>query len=1069
MNALTNPLTDSGDVDDPFANEVAANANADSGINLETHFPDGSPRPERLSEDTTYEEFLEWFEGSAMQGQMENYYSHRPETMNALSENSPGYERNEAGRYVNKNGEELYYYTGPDYENEKRNGAGLNANADYVTMDEIRKRYEEDTVLHKHFDSVDQYVSYITDRQDLIDSGQIMDKWERSNQLWHDTFMRTRDGRGGPNAQYIADILEGERRRVEEAELAANAGLAEQYGIETNITDDNGNTLRWNGSGYSLIERYKEDDKWGRKLTMAAASYIMTAGLAPALSGTLGAAGGKAAASAISNLATQYMQNGEVDWGSALMAAATAYGGQALSDSLAGSGVLGGIGDKITQFGDGIMAGGGDILSSAIQAGGMSLVTQLVMNGDIDWKDAAIAAAIAGGTTALQGFLSDIGKSGSETEVLEEIKVTAQRKGTQVGDGLWQLDDGTVISDTGNVLGNIANLDLDGDGLLNANDLQDIDVNHDYVDENYVAFQDAYAGEEHVYVDANGKPVDPARVKWSLEQDGYVDGNGNLVTRVNHYEVYGGDRGELEWQFGFNDDGTVSTTDGAIYYENGELAYEKVNGQWQDSDGNIIDDPAQADELTMIAAKAIDEPLNSVTYFDQDGNPITYKYPPAGLKDNYEQGQFSGLIFGPNGEAQEVWYDPVTNTEYIKAQGTTEIIAIRNPEAPQTENQTDVENNSDNSAETGNDNSSDAGQGQGGDPDNDTATQPGSGDSGAAGGLDGGGGGNVQTPPTIQQIEDVSNVTGLSIEDITDALANGSTLQDIIDSVNAGSSNNTSGGATSGGSGNDSVTSGSEDIGTDTSGNTGSGNGNVPGGATSAYEMRVQELIARGMSRAEAVANQNYAVAQGWDLNDDGAVTNAEYAQATSTGGGQTGGNADSGDAQTGGNTGGSSDGTGTGTGSGTGTGTGTGAGTGAGDGNGNGSGAGSGTGTGDGTGTGAEGSGSGSGSGAGTGEDTGAENGAGTGAGGGGGEGGGVGGGTGGGSGTTPGIGTGTAPGAGGGNGLGSGNGAGMLSAGGKGASTPYWSPIREQTMLPKYVQHRAALTASLWNDLMK
>jgi hypothetical protein len=495
--SLSNPLTDANQEDDPFANEVAANADADSGINLETHFPDGSPRPERLTEDTTYEEFLEWFEGSAMQGQMENYYSHRPETMNALSENSPGYERNEAGRYVNEAGEELFYYTGPDYDNEKRNGAGLNANADYVTMDEIRKRYEEDTVLHKHFDSVDQYVSYITDRQDLIDSGQIMDKWERSNQIWHDTFMRTRDGRGGPNGQYMADILEAERRRVEEAELAANAGLAEQYGIETNITDDNGNQLRWNGSGYSLIERYKEDDKWGRKLTMAAASYIITAGLAPALSGTLGAAGGKAAASAISNLATQYMQNGEVDWGSALMAAATAYGGQALSDSLAGSGILGSVGDSVTEFGDSLFSGGGDVLTSAMQAGGMSLVTQLVMNGDIDWKNAAVAAAIAGGTAALQGFLADIGKEGSESDVLQEIEVTAKHKGTLVGEDMYQLDNGTVIyapaDGNTSVLGNMADLDLDGDGQITGNDLEEIQANnYEFKDPNPIGPNDYY-------------------------------------------------------------------------------------------------------------------------------------------------------------------------------------------------------------------------------------------------------------------------------------------------------------------------------------------------------------------------------------------------------------------------------------------------------------------------------------------------------------------------------------------------------------------------------------------------
>ena len=334
--SLSNPLTDANQEDDPFANEVAANADADSGINLETHFPDGSPRPERLSEDTTYEEFLEWFEGSAMQGQMESYYSHRPETMNALSENSPGYERNEAGRYVNDKGEALYYFTGPDYDNEKRNGAGLNADADYLTAYDIKAEYEKDRVLQETFGDWGTYWSYINDRQNLIDSGQLLDKWDRSNQLWHDTFMRTRDGRGGPNGQYMADILEAERRRVEDAEVALNAQLAQQYGIEPTMTDTNGNILRWNGSGYSLIERYKEDDKWGNKLAWGAAGMILTAGLSPALIGALGSTAGSAAASAISNSAMQLMQNGNLSLQEAIMAGAIAALGDVVAKQLGG-------------------------------------------------------------------------------------------------------------------------------------------------------------------------------------------------------------------------------------------------------------------------------------------------------------------------------------------------------------------------------------------------------------------------------------------------------------------------------------------------------------------------------------------------------------------------------------------------------------------------------------------------------------------------------------------------------------------------------------------------------------
>ena len=426
-NALANPLTaEDSPLDNTAANDLA------------------TERPARLSSDMSYEEFLDWYEGSGIQNQYETYRETKGWD-EWTGDAAPPYERNEAGRYVNENGEELFYYTGPDYETEYRNGAGLNADADYMTMADIEAKYNEDTVLNRVFDSVEQYTAYIRDRQDLIDQGVIMDKWEKENQLWNDPFFRRRDGRGGPNADAMADILKAETQRREQAEWDANAQLADKYGIEQTITDTNGNILVWNGSGYSLKERYKEDDKWGRNLSIMAGGAIISAALGPALAGQLGAAAGKAAASAISNMATQFIKNGEVDWESAILSAATAYGGAQLSESLAGSGVLGGIGDSITEFGDSIMSGGGNILQSALQAGGMSLVTQLVNEGEIDWKDAAIAAAIGGGTAALQNFLSDIGKPDAQGEVLEEITVTAQRKGTLVGEGLYQLDNGTVI------------------------------------------------------------------------------------------------------------------------------------------------------------------------------------------------------------------------------------------------------------------------------------------------------------------------------------------------------------------------------------------------------------------------------------------------------------------------------------------------------------------------------------------------------------------------------------------------------------------------------------------------
>jgi hypothetical protein len=54
--------------------------------------------------------------------------------------------------------------------------------------------------------------------------------------------------------------------------------------------------------------------------------------------------------------------------------------------------------------------------------------------------------------------------------------------------------------------------------------------------------------------------------------------------------------------------------------------------------------------------------------------------------------------------------------------------------------------------------------------------------------------------------------------------------------------------------------------------------------APDAYEARIQELMStRGMSREQAVANQSSAMNQGTDFNNDGAVTNNEWAQFQQT------------------------------------------------------------------------------------------------------------------------------------------------------------------------------------------
>ena len=615
----------------------------------------------------------------------------------------------EDGNFYNEDGERVYYWVVPGETDSvigggsETKGIGQDRGA-YYTESEIRGAWnaKEGMGYLKKQVSWEDYWGFIQERQGLIQTGDLPDPTtaeymadypaEKVEKNFTDN-VGSSFGGGREEEKYYGQVHaagQHARQKAMENWIQLNASLMSKYGIPAEWRNSDGDLFVFNGSTFSRVHKAEGPD-YG-KMFASVMIGAFTAGVAgpmitSALTSSLGAAGAKAASSAIINLAKSYVTTGELSIEDALLSAALSYGGSELSDALQGSGVIGDIGSKITDFGNDLASNGGDILTSALTAGGMSLVTQMVKDGEIEWKDAAIAAAMAGGTTALKGFLADIGKADSEGEVLEEIKVTAQHKGTKVGEDMYQLEDGTVIyapaDGNSNVLGNMADLDTDGDGFLNANDLQEIDVTHDYVDENYVPYKEAYAGKDDVYVDANGRPVDPVGIKYSLNKDGYVDGNGNLVTKVSYGDVYGGNadlgpvdnQGGLVWE-------SHGGTDGVITFEDGRFYAEKVDGQWIGADGQVIDDPRVVDELTLVAAKAIDEPLRQIDYSDANGNVITYSYPPYELRDNFEQGQFSGLIFGPNGETQEVWYDPITNTEYIKAQGTTEIIAIRNPETP---------------------------------------------------------------------------------------------------------------------------------------------------------------------------------------------------------------------------------------------------------------------------------------------------------------------------------------------------------------------------------------------------
>jgi hypothetical protein len=610
---------------------------ADSDINLETHFPDGSPRPQRLTEDTTYEEFLEWFEGSSLQASMEGYYSYRPTEMNALSVNSPGYERNEAGRYVNENGEELFYYTGPDYDTEYKNGAGLNADAGYMTMADIEAKYNADDVLQRTFGSIDQYRSYISDRQNLIDQGVIMDKWESSNQLWHDTYMRRLDGRGGPNGQYIANILEAERRRVEEAELAAIAGLAEQYGIETNITDTNGNQLRWNGSGYSLIERYKEDDNWGRTIAGAGAGLIVGGALAPYLGSLAGAAPAAGAAGPSAPLLSSAVVNG-IAAGAGSAASQGLLTGSIDPLSVLSSAVVGGVnpggmlGDKLGLVPENVTAG-------FVQGASNSAVGNLITDGSVDLQGALLGGALGAGKNALMDFFNDSDQFSVESEMrrielerklqgLEPLSTQDLYAEAMFGNMTGRSDLGGLIGEDGLLsfiptvkTGGLNN--LLGGGYLDPNSIftgpdgkqyTDIELLQEGIDPAAV-YAGQVEGYSHSLTSSAGQPVNfqqggflgalaeqEFKDKYGVTPTEFLD-NGGTVDKLREMVAYGpldetynwsnNPRGDSQWA------GLLTGVDGS--YSTGSMNDDR---QYQDNPNYVIRDALNLTSAQDTAANA---------------------------------------------------------------------------------------------------------------------------------------------------------------------------------------------------------------------------------------------------------------------------------------------------------------------------------------------------------------------------------------------------------------------------------------------------------------------------------
>jgi hypothetical protein len=288
--------------------------------------------------------------------------------------------------------------------------------------------------------------------------------------------------------------------------------------------DDSSSYGAYSGNSWQTTEQFDRGFAGGlQKMVQTMASNpagglilgVITGGLAGPLTSSLVSAGlsqavATAASQAIINSAVQLVTTGDLDPMQALISAGGAYlqagGMESILGSAGGESILNGFNealDKLGAVGDSLSTGN-SLLDSVIKGAGMSAATQLVTTGEISPTQLVAAAAQAG----LQSDIKDWAKEqaaaamNTTTDQLQEDEFAAwldsddelqqafidadikdpflNSNYTTIGDGLMQNAAGEVFNYDGDSVGNMSDLDVDGDGVLNANDLEFVEATGTY-------------------------------------------------------------------------------------------------------------------------------------------------------------------------------------------------------------------------------------------------------------------------------------------------------------------------------------------------------------------------------------------------------------------------------------------------------------------------------------------------------------------------------------------------------------------------------------------------------------
>ena len=497
-----------------------------------------------------------------------------------------------------------------------------------VTEDYLREYFNDPkrtNRLPEVFGSFDNYLAYMTEREQLIQSGDLtLGDWGSLGNISTPTETITLEdgtvveipainigmtiggggelgisGAGGTGGAYLAAEAETNLQRSgynEWLNSEVNQALLRKYGVQTTVYSQTGDQFQWNGSSYVKVTDVKNPDlgdyvKIGMQIVVGSA--LGGAGVGSALSSTLGLSGASAATfsaavnSVISQAATSVLTGGDLDIS---------------LESVIQAAVTGGLLDTdIAQEALQALETGNEFVDAVVQAGVINSATQLATSGELDPQQLAEAMVRAGLTDQFGEYLENLENlAQTELDQLEEFfsgyvpDISAIEDFLSQAEGLFDTDISEYTEQFEEIVSQI------GDAVEGAVEEIDEEELEYRAGEGYID-----PGSYYYYTDENGNRIlgqDIEGLRYTSDGT-YVDADGNVYDLGGTAAV--NEDGTVDYYDGFAEDGASIIATGEIqlgqdglYDSEGNLAYYQEEGQWFDADGNVVSDPTVVDQLT---------------------------------------------------------------------------------------------------------------------------------------------------------------------------------------------------------------------------------------------------------------------------------------------------------------------------------------------------------------------------------------------------------------------------------------------------------------------------------------